>query len=217
MPPSKASRRNPESTNFAPSSAKAVARSSGSASKVDENAGANRYSAASSPTMRARPRGEILAVDRRGALRVIRIEAAAVAHDLEEQPRQAQLRAGAEQPRARERDERAVVARVQHAVAQDRVAGLRERVQPRAQPERVDHALHVAIAARDELRAAIDHEVAARRRDPLAAHAPAGDGLALEHLDLVAGAAQSPRTGQPRNASAHHDDRGHRSQLRDSG
>ena len=132
-----------------------------------------------------------------------------MSRDLQQQPRQPQLRAGGEQSRARELDERAVVARVQLPVTQDCVAGLRDGVQPRPQPERIDDALQVAIAARDELRAAIDDEVAPRRRDALAAHAPTRDGLALEHLDFVAGPAEPPRTGQPRDAPSHDRNRRH--------
>ena len=50
IPPSKASTRKPPSTKRVVSSANASEWSSGSASKVEEKAGANRYSIGSAPT-----------------------------------------------------------------------------------------------------------------------------------------------------------------------
>ena len=82
MPPSKASRRKPESTNFAPSSAKAdEILGIGVEGPPARTARLRRRRCAPAPSRDPRGRS-------RSALGVIRIETAAVARDLEEQPRQ---------------------------------------------------------------------------------------------------------------------------------
>jgi hypothetical protein len=89
---------------------------------------------------------------------------------------------------------------VQAAVAQHRI------LRPRQRPHRIGQAdlrrqgVQVAIAAGDELRAAVEDELAA----PLAAHPPAGHRLALEHLHRVPAALQPPGARQPGNAAADH-------------
>jgi hypothetical protein len=134
-----------------------------------------------------------------------RLEHGAVAPDLPQDSRQAQLGAGGDQARAQETDGRIVVARLEPAGAQDGARGAGERTDVFADARFGRERQQVAVAAGDELRAAVDDEVAA----PIAAHAPAGGVLALEQLDVMPGILQSPGTGEAGDTGADDNDLRH--------
>src|SRR5262249_8799972 len=85
----------------------------------------------------------------------------------------------------------------------------RDRLQAVGDAERGGDGMQIAVATRHELGAAVDDEVASRRRERLAAHSAAGHRLALEHLHVVARALEPPRAGEPRDAPPDDRDRGH--------
>jgi hypothetical protein len=152
--------------------------------------------------------GQILRVEGRGGRGPQRIEPPQVPQPLEQQPEQARLRARREQLRREQSPGRSAAHGVQPAVAQDRVPGVPgrgDRPQAGGEPEHVRHGVEVPIAARDEPGPAIQAELPAG----LGAHASAGHGLALQHLDLVAGPPQPPGAGKTRHTAPHHDDRRH--------
>ena len=149
--------------------------------------------------------GQILRVEGRGGRGPQRIEPPQVPQHLERQPQQAHLGARREKPRREQSPGRCEAHGVQPAVAQDRVAGTGDRPHAGGEPERVRHGVQVPIAARDELGTAIEAKLAAG----LGAHASAGHGLALQHLDVVAGPPQPPGAGEARDTAPHHDDRCH--------
>ena len=121
------------------------------------------------------------------------------------QTREARLGGRGEQTRSEQAQRISVVAAVERAVAQDRVVAARDGAHAIVDPDGARDGVQVPVAARDELRAAIEHE----RAVPLAAHAAARLALAFENLDVVARAAQAPGAGEPRDATAHHRDRCH--------
>ena len=126
-----------------------------------------------------------------------RIEHAAVTHEVEEQAREPKLCRSREQARAREGAEGAVVAGMQHSVAQDRVRCAAHGTHPIGDAEAARHGVQVPVAARDELRAAVEDEAVHH----LAPHAAPGRGLALEDHDVEARALQPERAGEPGDPS----------------
>jgi hypothetical protein len=132
------------------------------------------------------------------------IEPFAVAKDLEKKPWEPRLCSAGEQVRAQELSQRAVVARMQLPVAEDRVAGAGDVLDAVTQAEGLGELVKVPVTAGDELSAAVDDVPAAA----LAAHAPARRPLALQHLDVVPRLLQPPGTGQTRDPGAHDDHRG---------
>src|SRR5262249_32776105 len=100
---------------------------------------------------------------------------------------------------------RVVVARLETAIAQNRIADPGERPHLLGQANFRRDALQVAVPAGDELRPAVDDEVAL----PFASHAAAGYRFAFEDLHRVPTLLQPPGTRQSRDAPSHHDDRSH--------
>jgi hypothetical protein len=94
---------------------------------------------------------------------------------------------------------------VEAAIVQHGLGGIRHRSQPRPEAKRVGRGAEISIAAPHQLGAALQAELPAG----LGAHPPAGLGRALQHLHLVAGAAQLPGTGEARHPAPHHHDRRH--------
>jgi hypothetical protein len=108
----------------------------------------------------------------------------------------------AEVVRLPDRTEAGVVSADELTVAQDRSASGLERPHLRLQAEFVDEDAHVSVAAGNELRAAVDDEVAVA----LAAHAAAGRVVALEHLDVEAVFLERVGGGEAGDASTDDDD-----------
>jgi hypothetical protein len=119
-----------------------------------------------------------------------------------EDQRQPQLAAEAEVPRFQDRAQSGIVGADELAVAEHRAAAGLKATHLRREAELVDERAHVTVAARHELRAAIDDELTVA----LAAHTAARRVVALDHIDVEPILLERIGGGEARDAAAYDDD-----------